>query len=151
MLLREIVEKKHCKFIESAVDWQDSIRQCCKPLEADGTITDGYAQEIIDCVKKYGSYIVIIPGFALPHAMENSVCANGTAIGFMKVETPVSFCDNEPDKSATVFFTLASVDSIQHLENMRKLFRLLTNEELCADLLNVSSEEDLLKLADKYE
>lgn len=150
MLLREIVEKKHCNFIESADGWEDSIRQGCKPLEADGTVTDGYAQEIIECVKRHGPYIAIMPGFALPHAMEYSVCAKGTAIGFMKVETPVSFSESDPDKSASVFFTLASVDSEQHLKNMRQLFKLLTNEDLCADLLKVSSEEDLLELADKY-
>lgn len=151
MLLREIVEKKHCNFIESAKDWEDSIRQCCKPLEADGTVEGGYAQEIIDCVKKHGPYIVITPGFALPHSMENSASAHGTAISFMKTETPVSFDDNDPDKSATVFFTLASVDSEQHLKNMRQLFSMLTNEELCADLQHVHSAKDLLELADKYE
>lgn len=150
MLLREIVEKKHCNFIESADGWEDSIRQGCKPLEADGTVTDGYAQEIIECVKRHGPYIAIMPGFALPHAMEHSVCAKGTAISFMKVETPVSFSDSDPDKNATVFFTLASVDSELHLKNMRQLFKLLTDEDLCADLLKVRSEEDLLELADKY-
>lgn len=151
MLLREIIEKKHYNFIESAKDWEDSIRHCCKPLEADGTIGDGYAQEIIDCIKKHGPYIVIMPGFALPHSMENSTSAHGTDISFMKTEKPVSFDDNDPDKSATVFFTLASVNSEQHLENMRQLFKMLTNEELCADLQDVRSAEDLLKLADKYE
>lgn len=150
MLLREIVEKKHCNFIESADGWEDSIRQSCKPLEADGTVTGDYAQEIIECVKKHGPYIAIMPGFALPHSMENSSCANGTAISFMKVERPVSFDEGDPDKSATVFFTLASVDSARHLKNMRQLFKMLTNEDLCADLQNVHSAEDLLQLAEKY-
>lgn len=150
MLLREIVEKNHCNFIESAEGWEDSIRQSCKPLEADGTVSDGYAQEIIDCVKKHGPYIAIMPGFALPHSMENSASARGTAISFMKVENPVSFDDSDHDKSATVFFTLASVDSDQHLKNMRQLFTMLTNEDLCADLLLARSAEDLLTLADKY-
>lgn len=150
MLLREIVEKKHCNFIAGAEDWEDAVRHGCKPLEADGTVTADYAQEIIDCVKKHGPYIAIMPGFALPHSMENSACANGTAISFMKVETPVMFDENDPDKNATVFFTLASVDSEQHLKNMRQLFKMLTNEDLCADLLLASSTEDLLELADKY-
>lgn len=150
MLLREIVEKNRCNFIESAADWQDSIRQSCKPLETDGTVTEGYAQEIIDCVMKHGPYIAIMPGFALPHAMENSSCAKGTAISFMKVEKPVSFDDSDPDKSAVVFFTLASINSDQHLKNMRQLFKMLTNEDLCADLQKVRSAEDLLTLADRY-
>lgn len=150
MLLREIVEKKHCNFIESADGWEDSIRQSCKPLVADGTVTEGYAEEIIGCVKKHGPYIAIMPGFALPHSAENSTCAKGTAISFMKVETPVSFSEGDPDKDAVVFFTLASVDSDQHLKNMRRLFTMLTDENLCADLLKVRSADDLLALAERY-
>lgn len=150
MLLRDIVERKHFSFIDSAPDWRDAIRQSCKPLEADGTVTEGYASEIIACVEKHGPYIAIMPGFALPHAMENSDCVNGTAIGFTKIEKPVSFDDEDPEKSATVFFTLASTDSEQHLKNMRQLFTMLTNEDLCAELLLARSPEDLLELAGRY-
>lgn len=151
MLLREMVEKNHVHFIEGAADWRDAIRQSCKPLEADGTVTGGYAEEIIACVERHGPYIAIMPGFALPHAMEHSVCVNGTAISFMKTDRAVSFDDSDPDKSATVFFTLASVDSERHMKNMRQLFKMLTDEDLCAELQQVSSVSDLLELADKYE
>lgn len=151
MLLREFVEKGRCNFIESAESWEDSIRQSCVPLEAGGIVTGEYAQEIIECVNKYGPYVVIMPGFALPHSMQDSANANDTAISFMKVEKPVSFEEGNPEKDASVFFTLASRDTEEHLKNMRRLFTMLTNEELCADLQNVSSEADLLMLADKYE
>lgn len=150
MLLKEIVDKKHCNFIQKAEGWQDSIRQACKPLEADGTVTEDYAQEIIDCVEKHGPYIVIMPGFALPHSMEGSAGAKGTAISFMKVEEPVSFDPDDPEKDATVFFTLAAANSDEHLKNMQQLFGMLTNEDLCAELLTVQSPDDLLKLAEKY-
>lgn len=151
MLLREMVEKKHVHFIDGAEDWKDAIRQSCKPLEADGTVTDGYAEEIIACVEKHGPYIAIMPGFALPHAMEKSACVNGTAISFMKTQRDVSFDDSDPDKKATVFFTLASTDSERHLRNMRQLFKMLTNEKLCEDLQQTRSVADLLELADRYE
>lgn len=150
MLLKDIVDQQHYIFVESANDWEHSIRLACSPLEKDGTITKDYAQEIIDCVKKHGPYIVFMPNFALPHSMENSAGANKTAIGFMKVEKPVSFDPDDRDKDANVFFTLSSVDSDEHMKNMRQLFTLLTNEDLCAELLNVKSAEDLLRLDEKY-
>lgn len=150
MLLREFVEKSRCRFIKNVDGWEDSIRQSCKSLEVDGAVTGEYADEIIACVKKYGPYIVITPGIALPHAMHNSNNAKESAISFMKVEQPVSFDDDNPDKNATLFFTLAARDTDEHLENMRRLFKMLTNEKLCDDLQNVSSEADLLLLADKY-
>jgi PTS system ascorbate-specific IIA component len=150
MLLREIVEKKLLFFAPNAAGWEDSIRLSCKALEKAGIVGAEYAEEIIACVKENGPYIVLMPGIALPHSMENSPNAFGTAIAFTKIAAPVSFDDSDPDKSASVFFTLAATDDELHLKNMRKLFKMLTNEELCADLQNVQSEADLLALDAKY-
>lgn len=151
MLLKEIVERNRCAFFDRAVDWEEAIGLGCLPLVADGTVGENYAREIVECVKKHGPYIVVMPGFALPHLMENSPSAYGTAIGLMKLEHPVSFDDSDPDKSASVFFSLAATDSDLHLKNMRRLFTMLTNEDLCSDLLGARSVEDLLAIDAKYE
>jgi PTS system ascorbate-specific IIA component len=150
MLIKEIVEKKLCYFAESASSWQDSIKLSCKALEDANIVGEKYADEIIKCVSENGPYIVLMPGIALPHSMENSPNAYGTAIAFTKLANPVSFDENDSEKTASVFFTLAATDNEQHLKNMRKLFKMLTNEELCADLQKVTSEKDFLALDAKY-
>ena len=152
MLLKDIVEQKLCRFEGNADSWQDSIKLSCKALEDAGIVGEKYADEIIDCVRENGPYIVLMPGIAMPHSMENSPNAFGTAIAFTKLENSVSFdnCDGDGEKSASVFFTLAAVDNELHLKNMRKLFKMLTNEELCADLQKVTVEADLLALDAKY-
>lgn len=150
MLLKTIVEKKHFLFAESAKDWRDSIYMGCKPLEADGTIDERYADEIIACVEEHGAYIVIIPGICIPHSMEGAKGVHETAIGFMKLEEPVSFDDSDSEKSATVFFTLAAKDHDAHLSNMQQLFQMLSDDALLEDLFKVKSPEELLKLDEKY-
>jgi PTS system ascorbate-specific IIA component len=150
LLLKTIVEKKHYLFAESAKDWRDSIYMGCKPLEADGTIDPVYADEIIACVEEHGAYIVIIPGICIPHSMEGAKGVNKTAIGFMKIEEPVSFDDSDPEKTATVFFTLAAADHDAHIANMQQLFQMLENDSLLEELFDVKSPEDLLKLDEKY-
>lgn len=150
MLIKEIVEKNLCYFCETAASWQDSIRLSCKALENAGIVGEKYADEIINCIRENGPYIVLIPGIALPHSMENSPNAFGTAISFTKLARPVSFDDNGIEKRASVFFTLAATDDELHLKNMRKLFKMLINEDLCADLLRATSEADLLALDAKY-
>ena len=150
MLLKEIVEQKLCYFTGSAASWQESIKLSCKKLEDAGIVGEKYAGEIIKCVSENGPYIVLMPGIALPHSMENSPNAFGTAIAFTKLAAPVSFDDADPDKSASVFFTLAATDDELHLKNMRKLFKMLTDEALCADLQKAASEADLLALDTKY-
>lgn len=149
-MLKEFVEKKHYKFAESAKDWKDAIRMSCESLEADGTVEGNYKEDIIRCVEKYGPYIVIMPDIAMPHSQECAVGVHKTAIGFMKLEQPVSFDPEDPEKDATLFFTLASCDSEQHLANMAKLADIMTNEELVAELKKAKTPEDLLALQEKY-
>lgn len=150
MLLREFAEKNRCNFIESAGSWEEAIRISCGPLVAEGILDDSYAEDIIETIRKTGPYIVIIPGVAIPHCMECARGAHGTAISFMKVENPVSFDDEDPEKSASIFFTLASVNTQEHLKNMKQLFKMLTNEDLLADLMQVKCPEDLIRLDNKY-
>ena len=149
-MLKEFVESKHYKFAESAKDWKDAIRMSCESLEADGTVEANYKEDIIKCVEKYGPYIMIVPGVAMPHSQENAVGVHKTAIGFMKLEKPVSFDPEDPEKDAILFFTLASCNPEQHLDNMSRLAEMLSNEELIEDLKKAKGAEDLLKLQKKY-
>ena len=150
MLLGDILARNRVQFVDTAENWEEAIRISCKLLIEDGTINPEYAEEIIAAVHEMGPYIVLMPGFALPHAMKDSQNAHGTAIAFMKLAQPVSFSKDNNEKDASVFFTLAARDSEEHLKNMRKLWKMLTNEELCADLLTVTSAEDLAALDAKY-
>lgn len=149
-MLREFVEKKHYLFAEEAKDWEEAIRMSCKSLEADGTVEPEYADQIVECVTKYGPYIVLMPGVAMPHSQEGAKGVHKTAIGFMKLSQPVSFDPEDPDKYATLFFTLASCDSDQHMKNMVALSEMLMNDELVAELQKVTGPEDLLRLQETY-
>lgn len=146
MLLREIYESRHYALTDGPFLWQDAIRECCKPLEADGTVDPVYADEIIACVEKHGPYIVLIPGVAMPHSTENAKGCNKTAIGFMRCATPVHFEEGNPEKDAQVFFTLCDTDPDAHLANMTKLYAVLSNDEAIERLKAVQVPEDLLEI-----
>lgn len=149
-MLKEFVEKNHFKFAQSAKDWKDAIRMSCEVLEADGTVEENYKEDIIKCVETYGPYIVIMPGLAMPHSQENAKGVHKTSIAFMKLEQPVSFEPGNPELDATLFFTLASCNPDQHLDNMSKLADMLSNEELVEALKQAKGPQDLLDLQDKY-
>lgn len=149
-MLKEFVEKNHCKFAQSAKDWKDAIRMSCEVLEADGTVEENYKEDIIRCIEEYGPYIVIMPDVAMPHSQECAKGVHKTAIAFMKLEEPVSFDPGDPEKDAVLFFTLASCDPSQHLDNMSRLAELMSNEELMEELKEAKTPEDLLALEEKY-
>lgn len=150
-MLKELVEQNRCLFVDRVESWQAAIRISCRPLVESGIVEEAYADELIEHVNNHGPYIVLMPGLAIPHSMEGSCRAKGTGVSFLKLKEPVHFDPKDPEKDAVVFFTLAATDSDAHLENMRRLFTVLSNEELFADLLNASCEEDLLRIHEKYE
>lgn len=145
-MLKEFVESNHYKFAEEASDWEEAVRMSCESLEADGTVETNYKEDIIECIKKYGPYIVIMPQVAMPHSQECAKGVHKTAIAFMKLKKPVSFEPGNPEMDASLFFTLASCNPDQHLENMTKLSELLMNEKAVAALLEAETPEDLIKI-----
>lgn len=149
-MLKEFVEMNHYKFATEASNWEDAIRMSCEVLELDGTVEENYKEDIIECVKKYGPYIVITPNVAMPHSQECAKGVHKTAISFMRLEQPVSFEPGNEELDAQLFFTLASCNPEQHLDNMTRLAEMLMNEELLEELAQVSTPEQLLLLHDKY-
>ena len=150
MFIGELVEQNRVSFHESFDSWEEAIKASCKPLIDDGTIEDAYVESVIASVKEHGPYIIIMPDVALPHAQENAVGVNDTAISFMKVEKPVRFEEGNPEKDARLFFTLASADHNVHLENMGKLAEILMNQPLVDELLQAKNVDDLIAIDEKY-
>ena len=68
----------------------------------------------------------------------------------MKLETPVSIDPGDPELDVQLFFTLASCNPEQHLDNMSRLSEMLMNEDLVEELAQAKTSEDLLKLEEKY-
>lgn len=149
-LLHRILENKLTCYYEEFENWQDAIKGCGVPLKREGYSTDEYISAIIDCVEKYGPYIVIAPNVAIPHSTENASGALKTGIGFMKVEKAVEFDKDDRGKDARLFFTLVSTNHEEHLTNIMELSETLMNDDLLKDLLEVKNDEDFLRVADKY-
>lgn len=146
-MLREIIEKKYYAFYDSATNWEDAIIKSCSSLEENGAVSLEYSKELIECIKKYGPYIVIEPGIAMPHSTQQGKNVFKTEISFTKFAKPVKFDD---ENEATLFFTLASKDPEIHIENIQKLMEVLVNDELKEELFNIKNIEDLKKLSEKY-
>ena len=150
-MFKEIVEKELYCFHERFDKWEDSILACTKPLIEKKVIDQRYVDKIFESIDKYGPYIVLAPDVAMPHSTENCAGVFGTEIGFMRVKNPVHFVDGNPDKDARIFFTLASVDSNEHLNQMIQLATLLSDKEFVQACIEANTKEDLLEIAEKFE
>ncbi len=150
-MLKEIVEKGYYTFAQGFDNWESAIEKSYEPLLKDNTVEKRYVDAVIECVKKFGPYIVIVPGIAMPHSSEGAQGCNGTAISFMKVENEVDFDPEDPDKKAKLFFSLAAIDHEQHIQNIQSLMETLMNEEIVEALNNAKTKEDLVEIVNKFE
>lgn len=143
MLLRDLYEMGHVRLVTGPLDWRQAIRESTVPLVEDGSVDASYADELIASVERFGPYIVLVPGLAMPHAQEGARGARVTTMSFMHVREPVRFDEGH---EARVFFTLADVDAESHLANMRRLYEVLCHPEILDQLLEVEAPEDLLAI-----
>jgi PTS system ascorbate-specific IIA component len=147
MLLRQLYELNRFNLVDGPLEWREALREGVKPLIADGSVEPEYADCLIQNVEKHGPYIVLLPGLAMPHAMEGAVGTNRSAISFMRVKEPVHFgAEDDPDTSAQVFFTLSDVDAESHLQNMQRLAVVMSNEEVIEKLKAIESPEELFEI-----
>lgn len=151
-LLRKIVDRNHCLFVDHIDSWQKAVELSTKPLVDTGYVAGDYYQQIVNCITKYGPYVVFEHQVAMPHSTENAEGVYKTAVSFMRVKEPVSFgCDEEgKEKTANLFFTLAAENPEEHLENMSNLCGIFTNEPLLDALMESDSVEDVLAADEKF-
>ncbi|MFV0479432.1 MAG: PTS sugar transporter subunit IIA [Anaerorhabdus sp.] len=151
MILQQILDNKLTRYEHHFETWQEAIKASALSMIEEKFIDETYVDEILACVEKYGPYIVIAPDIAMPHSTEGSQGVYKTGIGFMKVEVPVHFDLNDPEKDARLFFVLASENHEQHLENMMNLSEMLMEEEIVAALLQAKGDEDLKSIIEQYK
>ncbi|NLC97265.1 MAG: PTS sugar transporter subunit IIA [Erysipelotrichaceae bacterium] len=150
-LLKNFVENKVTCYHKGFDNWEEAIKASGQPLIDSGFIDDRYIDAVIKCVHDFGPYIVIAPNIAMPHSTTGATGVYKTTIGFMRLEEPVHFEENNPEKDARLFFMLAAENHDLHLQNMMELSELLMDEEVVEELLKVENDDQLLALADKYE
>ena len=145
-ILQTIVEKKHYKFVDRVESWQEGVRLSAESLVADGSVDPDYCQQIINCITKYGPYVVFDHYVAMPHSQENASGVHKTSIGFMRLKEEVSFGKDEDgeEKTAKLFFTLASCNPNEHLDNIQQLMGIFCNEALLDALMAADTPEDIL-------
>jgi len=125
-------------------NWEEAIRKGGELLVQEDAVEQCYVDAMVRAVKELGPYIVIAPGFAMPHAKaENGV--KQIAMSLLTLESPVKFGnpDNDPVK---VVICLAAVDHTTHIEAMRELALLLSDSDKMSQIQSTRQVEEVLAL-----
>ncbi len=132
--------------------WQEAVRLSAESLVADGTVDEDYYKQIVECIEKYGPYVVFDHNVAMPHTTENAKGAHRTGIGFMVSEKLIDFGEDEDGekKEANLFFTLSAANSEEHMNNIQQLSSIFMNDDLLDALAAARTPEDILAAEAKY-
>lgn len=151
-ILQKIVSRGHYKFVDRVDSWQEAVKLSTESLVNTGYVTADYYQQIVDCIEKYGPYVVYDHYVAMPHSQEGANGVLKTTVGFMRVKEDVDFGKDEDgeQKIARLFFTLATCDPDEHLDNMQQLMGIFVNEPLLDALMAAETPEDILAAEAKY-
>ena len=96
---------------------------------------------MIDNVKRLGSYIVILPGIAMPHARPEDGSYK-IGISIMTLKNPVYFCDC----SVRVVLTLSVIDNITHMDILKNIMKIVEDSEFMNRISNAVTQKDILDI-----
>ena len=130
-------------------DWREAVRRSAEPLLRDGYIEARYIDAMIENIEENGPYVVLCPGFAVPHeGMDQGSIKVG--MNFIRLKTPVDFGEEEYDPVKYVC-CLSPVDRKTHLKAFFNLVNMIQNDDFLEALDCASTPSEAAHLIEKYE
>lgn len=123
---------------------EDAIKFAGELLKHANLCSDEYVNAMLINYRENGSYFVIAPKLALPHARPEAGAIHA-GISFLKLATPINFGHPENDPVSLVI-GISATSSDLHLEVIRKIVTVLGDTKNLESLLVANSKEQVLAL-----
>lgn len=130
-------------------DWKGAIEASAKYLLKNGAINENYIKAMIKNVMENGPYIVVAPGFALPHETLNAG-ASKVGMSLIRLKTPVPFGKKEMDPIEWVC-CLSAINKETHLKAMFQLVNLFYNQSFRKQIKECKTGEEIYKIIEQFE
>lgn len=130
-------------------NWEESIVKSAMPLKEEGYFSDIYLEQMILNVKKNGPYIVLSPGFALPHEAP-TFGTKKLGMYLIRLKKPVEY-HSELNDPVDFVCCLSTIDKESHLKAMFNFMNLLSKQSFLEDLRKAKSSEEMYQMICEYE
>lgn len=130
-------------------DWKGAIEASAKYLLKNGAINENYIKAMIKNVMENGPYIVVAPGFALPHEALNAG-ASKVGMSLIRLKTPVPFGKKEMNPIEWVC-CLSAINKETHLKAMFQLVNLFYNQSFRKQIKECKTGEEIYKIIEQFE
>ncbi|MEM5591127.1 PTS sugar transporter subunit IIA [Niallia circulans] len=148
-MISDLLKREMIQIKDKVDNWQEAIRLASSPLLDIQAIEPCYIDAMITNIEKLGSYVVLAPNVAIPHARpEDGV--KKLSMSLLKLNEPISFSPDDPNKNVHLIFVLAAVDNYSHLKALSQLTELLEEEENIEQMIEMTKAESFIKLIQSY-
>lgn len=124
------------------------VSSCCEAIRAAGQILcrqngirPEHVEEMVALKKKYGGYIVIDPGVAMPHLMVRD--RESPCVSIITLKEPVPFGNPANDPVSLVIMLIAS-DATSHFSIIENLIALLNDTRRRQKILEAETAQEIL-------
>lgn len=147
--LHHLLMPSHIRLDVECRDWRDAVRQSGQILLEQSYIEPRYIEAMIRNIEEHGPYVVLSPGFAVPHeGLEAGSIKVGMSL--IRLKTPVAFGSEEFDPVRFVC-CLSAVDHKTHLKAFFNLVNMLQAGELKEKLQMCGTPEEATRIIEAYE
>lgn len=129
--------------------WKEAITKSAQYLLRNDCIEERYIYSMIENVEKNGPYILVAPGFALPHEALNAG-AKKAGMSLIRLTEPVVFGKPEFDPVEWVC-CLSAINKETHLKAMFHLVNLFHNQKFRDEIRDAGSGEEVYNAIKRYE
>ncbi|MGL5188702.1 MAG: BglG family transcription antiterminator [Cetobacterium sp.] len=113
----DMLNKRQISLGEIAKDWEEAVRKAGNLLLENNCVEKSYVEDMIKCIKNYGSYMVMGKNIAFPHAKtDNNV--KKTAFSILTLKNSVLFPGEIPVRTIIAF---SSKDNKEHLDGFLEI------------------------------
>lgn len=147
--LHHLLPPSHITLDAECDNWRDAVRKAGERLLKRGYIEQRYIEAMINNIEENGSYVVLSPGFAVPH---EGLEAGSIKVGMhlVRLKTPVCFGHEEFDPVEFVC-CLSAVDHNTHLKAFFNLVNMLQKADFKEKLHLCKTSEDAARIIEEYE
>lgn len=144
-----LLPPSHIRLDVPARDWREAVRESARFLLRGGYIEERYIGAMIANIEENGPYVVLTPGFAMPH---EGVDAGPLEMGFslVRLAQPINF--GEPDNDPVEFVCcLSATDHNSHLRAFFNLVALMRNADFRSELHQAWTPEQASAIIERWE
>ena len=149
--LHHFLNSNHIELDIECEDWRDAIKKSAQKLLDEGYIENRYIDAMIENIEENGPYVVISPGFALPHYGVGYGSKN-VGMNLIRLKKPIMFGDDEDDKQEVKFICCLSViDHETHLKAFLNLVNMLGQDRFKRAIEDAKTSHEMAEIIKRYE